>query len=202
MTQVSRHYADQAHQLRSRYESVVFEDIHHGLLPFLPPSPAAVADIGAGSGRDARALAALGYDVLAVEPSAAMRRHAGIKGSGKGVVWLDDKLPSLPYAKALGRRFDFILCSAVLMHLPARDLTDAFKSLGAILAEDGRLAISLRPALPGDPEGLIQDHAMDFILLSAAAAGLRMIAQGRDADRMDRPADWHWSVFVQSDTPS
>jgi FkbM family methyltransferase len=39
-------------------------------------APACVLDIGAGSGRDAAWLASLGYEVIAVEPSAAMVREA------------------------------------------------------------------------------------------------------------------------------
>src|SRR5579872_7107352 len=52
--------------------------------PLAFPAGARIADIGAGSGRDAALLVQAGYDVRAIEPSASMRavaaeRHAELR---------------------------------------------------------------------------------------------------------------------------
>ena len=46
------------------------------LSDLLPKPPALVVDIGSGTGRDAASFAAAGYEVVAVEPSTAMRAEA------------------------------------------------------------------------------------------------------------------------------
>lgn len=68
-------YGETADLLVTQYESRTFADVHRGVLPLLPAAPARALDIGAGTGRDAAALAALGHTVLAVEPTPAMRAH-------------------------------------------------------------------------------------------------------------------------------
>ncbi|MGQ3357308.1 MAG: class I SAM-dependent methyltransferase, partial [Phreatobacter sp.] len=65
-------YAEEAENLARQYESVTFEEVHAPLLHLLPLSGRAL-DIGAGSGRDAAALAARGFAVTAVEPTAELR---------------------------------------------------------------------------------------------------------------------------------
>lgn len=67
------HYEQHADQLVPQYESLAFEDVHASLLDLLPEPGATVLDVGAGSGRDAAWFAAHAYDVVAVEPSDAMR---------------------------------------------------------------------------------------------------------------------------------
>ena len=70
----------------------------------LPNAPAVVMDIGAGSGRDAAWLAARGYEVLAVEPSTAMRTEA----TGK-LIWLNLlfmlTIVTMPYTTAMYSEF-------------------------------------------------------------------------------------------------
>ncbi|WP_052149421.1 hypothetical protein [Sphingomonas sp. Ant20] len=50
------YYDRDAALFATRYDSVSFEDVHWAIAPFLPPAGSAVLDVGAGSGRDARAL--------------------------------------------------------------------------------------------------------------------------------------------------
>jgi ubiquinone/menaquinone biosynthesis C-methylase UbiE len=58
----------------------------------LPPG-AVVADLGAGTGNYARALAERGYRIMAVEPSAVMRAQAAVH---PGVVWLPAAAEAIP----------------------------------------------------------------------------------------------------------
>ena len=55
-------YAEQADGLIESYESVNFDELYRPLLELLPKGGRAL-DIGAGTGRDAAALARLGFQV-------------------------------------------------------------------------------------------------------------------------------------------
>src|SRR4029450_11932417 len=54
-------YAEEADALTIQYESVHFVDLHGPVLHLLPTVPSDVLDIGAGTGRDAAALAGMGH---------------------------------------------------------------------------------------------------------------------------------------------
>ena len=69
-------YDRNAAALAEMYESAMFETVHEAVRNLLFDSPVAVLDVGAGSGWDASWFAERGHDVVAVEPSAAMRSAA------------------------------------------------------------------------------------------------------------------------------
>jgi protein-L-isoaspartate O-methyltransferase len=80
----SHGYGENATALAQQYESITFEEVHRDVLHLFPSSPSKVLDVGAGSGRDAAALARRGHWVTAVEPTGALRRqgqaiHAGVE---------------------------------------------------------------------------------------------------------------------------
>ncbi len=68
-------YQNNINKVTACYESLRFEDIHNQLLNRLPEKPLCILDIGAGTGRDAAWLAEHGHQVMAVEPSAGMRKE-------------------------------------------------------------------------------------------------------------------------------
>ena len=78
--------------MSARYEETAAEDIHAWLLDLPPAIPATVLDVGAGSGRAAAWLAAKGYDVTAVEPSANMRAASARLHPTTRVHWINDTL--------------------------------------------------------------------------------------------------------------
>lgn len=198
MNLVSAHYADAASSLKDRYGSVAFEDVHGPLLTYLPEPGARVADIGAGSGRDARALADRGYNVVAVEPSAAMRRHASLVDTRKGVRWFDDRLPDLAHLTASSMLFEFVLCSAVLMHMAPEDLPRSFQSLAGLMVPRGRLAVSIRSPRADDRPGVYSEHGSPLILGVAEAAGLTLLEHGAAQDVLSRAdTTWRWFLFEQ-----
>ncbi|MEE4250991.1 MAG: class I SAM-dependent methyltransferase [Alcanivoracaceae bacterium] len=137
-------YTQQAECFFDQYQSVSFADVHRSWLRHLPSQPGFAMDVGAGSGRDACALADMGWDVLAVEPSAGLRRLGELASAGKNVQWLDDALPELGKVRALGYRFNLILVSAVWMHLKSADRERAFRILTELMAPGGLLVITLR----------------------------------------------------------
>lgn len=137
-------YAEEAPELIARYEALPFEAVHGPLARFFPEAPASVLDIGAGTGRDAAAFAAMGHDVVAVEPTAQLH-EAGMALHADAVVeWIDDTLPDLTIVRALDRRFDLVLMTAVFMHLDAEERRRAAPALASLLAPGGRLLVSLR----------------------------------------------------------
>ena len=110
-------YDDHADELARRYEAIEAERLHAWLLDALPQAPALVLDVGAGSGRDAAWLASRGLDVVAVEPAPQMVREGERRHPDHRIEWVDDTLPALAKVVRRGMSFDFILLSAVWMHV-------------------------------------------------------------------------------------
>ena len=136
--QIIKGYAAAAEVLKQRYEEVSPEVLYAPVKACFPQNPCRILDIGAGTGRDAKWLTGLGHDVLAVEPVDEFRICTGAFG------WLDDCLPDLSATRALGRKFDFILVNAVFQHVWPADRGFAMQSIAGVLAEGGRICMSLR----------------------------------------------------------
>ncbi len=189
-------YDPRAEHYGERYASAHFEEVHGALLRHLPASGAHVADIGAGSGRDAFALTERGYHVTAVEPSAGMRDWAISSHPRSTVKWINDALPGLNEVLDTPRRFEFVLCSAVLMHLPPATLSKCFFALSTIATPSGKIAVSVRAPTPADPKRIFHNHSPADLQNAAKAAGLATIDQGQSVDVMGRAVmDWRWMVF-------
>lgn len=137
-------YDKNASEVAGSYELAKTENVHEWFFEYMPNRSLLVLDVGAGSGRDAAYFSSLGHDVIAVEPSAGMRMEALKKHSSPKIQWIDDKLPALSEVTRLGLFFDFILLSAVWMHLPMNDRPRAFRKLINLLKPGGFLAITLR----------------------------------------------------------
>ncbi|WP_405979306.1 class I SAM-dependent methyltransferase [Streptomyces sp. NBC_00158] len=135
-------YGEAAEVLAEQYESVTFEEVHREVLHLFPTRPGSVLDVGAGSGRDAAALAGRGHRVVAVEPTAELRAVGMRIHAGRGIEWVDDELPGLPGLEA--RRFDLVLLTAVWMHLDEGERAAGMGRLAGLLASGGRVVLSLR----------------------------------------------------------
>ncbi|MBU8542731.1 MULTISPECIES: class I SAM-dependent methyltransferase [Roseomonadaceae] len=184
-------YAAEAPALLRQYESISFADVHHAFLDLLPPAPARVADIGAGTGRDAAALAAMGHQVLAVEPTAELRAGGAALHPSPRLAWLEDGLPDLAGLVARGQRYDLMLLTAVWMHLDAPDRARAMPVLAGLLAPGGQMWLSLRHGPV--PEGRVM-HAVDpaEVVAQAGAAGLTLLRREETADTLGR-GGVHWT---------
>lgn len=185
-------YDESAKQMADLYEATTFEQVHAGILDLLPPSGASVLDVGAGSGRDAAALAARGYRVTAVEPSRGLRDEAQHRHSDAAVEWFDDALPDLRMLE--GRQFAFILLSAVWMHLVPHDRLIAMRRLAELLEPGGRLAISIRRGA-ADPSRAIVGVTTAEVASAAAACKLHLVRELEVADALGR-ADVAWSTLA------
>lgn len=181
-----------------RYGSVRFEDIHAQILGALPPAPGDVLDVGAGIGRDAAALAARGHRVTAVEPSRELRTRGQERHADLPIEWIEDRLPGLAQLRASHRQFDFILCSAVLMHVAPQDLGEAFTAFADLLRPEGRLAISVRDKLTQDPGEIFFDISDAAIAKAAKLAGLHLSSSQRSDDQLGRgEIYWRSNLFVK-----
>jgi 2-polyprenyl-3-methyl-5-hydroxy-6-metoxy-1,4-benzoquinol methylase len=186
-------YDGSAERMADLYESTSFDQVHVDVLDFLPKRGTAVLDVGAGSGRDAAALAARGYAVTAVEPSAGLRQEAMTRHSDSNVQWIDDALPKL--SRLPERRFAFILVSAVWMHLAPSDRAPAVRRLAELLSPAGHLAISIRIG-PPDPARSIRQVDVQALEADARETGLETVRRIESGDALGRATvRWHILVF-------
>jgi SAM-dependent methyltransferase len=167
-------YGEAAEALAEQYESVTLAEVHREVLHLFPTRPGTVLDVGAGSGRDAAALAAQGHRVVAAEPTAELRSLGRRRHADRRIEWTDDALPELPGLVAAGTRFDLILLTAVWMHLDERQRTLAMARLAGLLTGAGRIILSLRhgpvpegrrmfPVTAQETTGLARRHGLDFL---------------------------------------
>ncbi|KAA6213864.1 class I SAM-dependent methyltransferase [Streptomyces albofaciens JCM 4342] len=168
--------------------------MHRDFLPLLPPPPARIADIGAGTGRDAAALAARGHTVLAVEPVPELRALARGLHPSPSIHWLSDALPGLPRLRDETGRLDAILLSAVWMHLPEPSRPPAMRRLHDLLAPGGRLFLTLRHGPPPEDRQMYDIPAHETVAL-ATRHGLRPLQHAQAIDHLARD-HVHWSTLT------
>src|SRR5262245_10514993 len=137
-------YADEAAELFRHYESISAAELHDAISHLIPKQPGKVADIGAGSGRDAAWFAEMGHHVVAVEPTDAMRIPGMAAHPSPRIEWLDDSLPDLALLRARGERFDLMMLTAVWMHLDEAQRRRAMPHLAALAKPGGAIAMMMR----------------------------------------------------------
>lgn len=189
------HYDQASERYFKTYEALTFSRVHRAFLKYLPPSGASCLDVGSGSGRDANALAKRGYQVTAVEPSSELRRLARLKHKHPHIVWIDDKLPQLPQVKALKQAYDFILASAVWMHIAPAEQEEALNTLADLLRPEGHLALTIRYG-PTTDGRLMYETPISELIQKAQSIGLRAVYQGKAVkDAYKRDILWRKLVF-------
>ena len=168
----------------AEYERVDHAAYHSSFSDLIRPGTDRLAlDVGAGSGRDAAWLAGLGFDVVAVEPAAAMRTEARRLHGDDRIRWLDDRLPALDATHALALSFDLVLLSGVWQHIAPADPRRAFRKLVTMLKPGGLLIVTLRhgsapPDRPmhqvstGEVEALAREHGLSMTRVTPATDAL------------------------------
>ncbi|MEP7101477.1 MAG: class I SAM-dependent methyltransferase [Burkholderiales bacterium] len=187
-------YAEEAAVLAQRYESITFEHVHRQVIALYPQAPSDLLDIGAGTGRDAAALARLGHRVVAVEPTAELREAGQRLHAGLPIDWLDDHLPQLPLLRQRAQRFDLLLLTAVWMHLDAAEREAGMAVLDALLADTGQIVMSLRHGPVPEGRRMFDVSAAETIAL-AARFDLTCHHRHERGDTLDRN-DVSWSVVA------
>ncbi len=158
-------YEKHAREVAATYELISAEDMLEWLQNFLPTEGGRILDVGAGSGRDAAWLADRGYQVVAVEPSPAMRVEASKRHESLNIRWEDEQLPDIPRASKQGP-YDLILLSAVWMHMAQAKRKRAFRKLINLLTADGTLAITVRQGAEIPERGIHEVTAEELDSLS------------------------------------
>jgi protein-L-isoaspartate O-methyltransferase len=175
-------YSGQAGILAERYEAVSSERMLADVLPVISGGGASklALDVGAGTGRDAAWLTSLGYEVVAAEPAAGMRRIAAEKHRSSGIRWVSDALPSLDHVHGLGLAYDLVLLSAVWQHVSPADRPRSLRKLATLMKPGGVLVMTLRhgPAPPemqmhptssAEIEGLARTHGLEVLRVAVSS---------------------------------
>ena len=184
------------------YNKLYFSNVHKQFIKFLPPNVnAKILDIGCGSGRDALSLARRGYQVTAVEPSNKMLALAQEKNSHKNIAWVNDCLPHL--STLCNNTYDFILMSAVWMHIAPKDRNVSIKRLSDLLKAGRHLAITLRIGAP-DTNRIMYPTPIEEILNLSSEYNLTPAYISRETkDSMNREEIiWRKIVFIKNNTVS
>jgi len=170
-TGVLEEYALDAERLLQSFEEISSAKVYADVSQLLPALPSRLADIGAGTGRDAAWFAAQGHSVLAVEPTKLFRTAGMALHPSPRIEWVCDALPDLERTLARGEVFDRVILCAVWQHLCDEERARAMPNLTRLLAPDGLLIMSLRHG-PDEP-GCYPSRRENVIAL-AGASGLKL----------------------------
>jgi SAM-dependent methyltransferase len=190
-------YAEAAPMLRRR--SLSFADVHRPVLHLLPTSPCRVLDIGSGPGRDAAELAAMGHQVVAIEPTDELRMAAMAMYPSPSIEWVDDALPDLT-SLAQSRAFDLVMATAVWMHLDERERRRAMPRLAASTKRGGLLIMSLRHGPVPAGRRMFEVSAGETIALASAQGMSPILNLAADSvQEANRRAGvtWTWLAFAK-----
>jgi SAM-dependent methyltransferase len=179
-------YGEEADKLAVSYESLTFEGVQREVLHLIPSVPCRVLDIGAGTGRDAAALAAKGHTVTAMEPTAAMRVHGQRLHALPRIEWMDDALPELAVLRATARRYDLVMATAVWMHLDKAERATAMRNVAELMAPHALFLASLRHG-PVPSGRRMFDVSADETVALAGDHGLSPIHRSGRGDMFGRP---------------
>lgn len=194
---VVAYYNSKAHEKTTQYESQAFETFHPDLIPYLPSLPAKILDVGAGSGRDAAALASKGYDVTAVEPAHQMLKLAKSIHRSHKIRWIEDKLPQLEALSTENNEYSLIIVSAVWMHLTTAQREEAIQKLAKLLLPKGKLLISFKSVQKGNHVF----HPVDPVEFEnfADKHQLTVLKKTKSKDTFNR-ANTQWTSYILEKT--
>ena len=195
---VRRGYASDASSLIDRYNAISSDDLYAHVIDFFPKQPSQIIDIGAGTGRDARWLAAKGHNVLAVEPVQELNARDVDYIETSRVSWLQDALPDLEKTKSIDRLFDFALMCGVWQHIEEQNHEAALQNIRKILKNSGVLLMSIRKG-PGAPTRPCFPTNPDTTISQAEKAGFRVRHKSTrpslQASNRAAGVTWTWLVL-------
>lgn len=155
---------------------------------------ATILDIGCGTGDHMRRLAALGFRVVGVEPSAEMRALV----SGKGMEVVDgtyETLPDLDLPPIHG-----VWCAASLLHVPMEHVVVALGNVRQRLPAEGPLFVTVRVGSGGswdryddedkDEARFIQLFSPDELEAALGSASFTITESWMEDSTWGRPSQW------------
>lgn len=114
--------------------------------------------------------------------------------------YMPRKANRLTVCSAFGYRYDFILVSAVWMHIHPDDRFKALSVLAALLKADGKIYLSLRHG-PEQPSRGIYNVSVEEVRALAEANGLTAKDLGKSPDLLGR-SDIIWRSIELSPSDS
>jgi SAM-dependent methyltransferase len=199
MTHAIAGYEAEAADLIDRFEAIDCGEVYAPVAHLLPASPSRIADIGAGTGRDAAWFAAKGHSVLAVEPADGLRLAGAARHTSPHITWLKDSLPGLSATLARGATFDRVILCGVWQHIDAEQRAIAMPKLAQLTAPGGLTLMSVRHGPAARP--VFNAPAEDTIAM-AESAGLHLAFQ-RNVEAVqqvnrDQGVTFTWLALEQS----
>ena len=190
-------YAEEASVLLERYEIDSFSEVYAAVMHHFPSVPSRIADIGAGSGRDAGYLAKQGHRVVAVEPTSELREPAKRLHPSENIEWVDDSLPELTRLLEMQKTFDLIIMNAVWMHLDQSQREIAMENIAKLTHSGTKIIITLRHGPIPSLRRMFDVSSEETIqLASKQSIQLLFQAQTESAGALNRAAGVMWSQIV------
>lgn len=110
--------------------------------------------------------------------------------------WMDDRLPALQNVHRLNMAFDFILLSAVWMHVPPTERSRAFRKIITLLKPGGLLAITLRHG-SAEADREVYEVTWEEIERLVRDHGATVVCKVEEDDRLGR-SDVLWTHVALS----
>ena len=124
-----------------RYERVDLQWLYDIVTKYVKPG-GTILEIGCGSGRDARKLTDLGYNVTATDASWGMLEQARILDTEKKVPFLQKSFPLESDDPLFNYHYDAVLAMAILMHIPIWERNTFLSQIANLLNINGIAIIS------------------------------------------------------------
>ncbi len=182
-------YAENPDTYVAMANAISFDEIHRSILHLIPDAPSRVLDIGCCSGRDAAAFASHGHDVVAVEPFPKFLEQARRLHTSPDIEWICDSLPGLPCVHG---PFDFILASAVWMHLDPTERNRAMARVTELLAPGAVFALTLRHG-PVPPAKIMYPVCGKETIELAEQSGLEVVLHLQNQKSVLKRGDVTWT---------
>jgi len=182
-------------------EAIAFSQLHEAFLPFIPARPSQVLDVGAGTGRDAAVLAAMGHEVVAVEPTPAFLAAARRLYDAPNICCVSDALPELSSLGPSTERFDFVLASAMWHHLDAAEQDASLTRIATMLKAGGVFALSLRHGPAGVGTHVFPTDGLATIRTAEHVGLTPVLYKLRQPSMMPGKPDVTWTRLVFEKRP-
>lgn len=196
------YYRKNAQELLKRYHQVKEKGVS-GYFDRAFADCKTVLDIGCGAGQDLLHLLEKGYDAYGLEPCEELIRVTVEKYPQLDGRILPGSLPS-SVENLKNKKFDAVLCSAVLMNIPEEDLFDSVYVIRNLLEDRGKLLISI-PNSRGDLAKTDRDTAGRLMImrdpwdiqLLFERTGFKLIDYWENDDSLERK-NIRWTTMLFS----
>lgn len=185
-------YEDNAASLCAKYDVAGMDWLYDKVCQVIPQG-GSILDVGCGSGRDARRLSQLGYEVTACDASSQMLHHAKMTSDDGHINYLLRQFPLSNDDNLLTLKFDGIISIAMLMHLSRNECVQIVRQVSNMLSGGGFFIASWCSNRSEDPRNLREMSSGEFVS-DILGSGLTVEGVTANKDSFGRAIVWH-TVF-------